>query len=42
MGGSEGPECIAVCRGPQSDAVDLAGVISALDAGPLVSALADA
>ncbi|MFP3991480.1 acyltransferase domain-containing protein [Streptomyces sp. E11-3] len=42
MGGSEGPQCIALCKGPQSDAVDLAGVISALDAGPLTAALAGA
>jgi acyl transferase domain-containing protein len=42
MGGSDGPTCLAVCRGPESDAVDLAGVISTLDAGPLAAALAGA
>ncbi len=42
MGGNDGPTCLAVCRGPESDAVDLAGVISALDAGPLAAALAGA
>jgi acyl transferase domain-containing protein len=42
MGGSQGPRCLAVCRGPESNAVDLAGVISALDAGPLTAALAGA
>lgn len=42
MGGGEGPACLAVCRGPESDAVDLAGVISALDAGPLAAAPAGA
>ncbi|MFG2885273.1 acyltransferase domain-containing protein [Streptomyces sp. NPDC048297] len=42
MGGSRGPRCLAVCRGPESDAVDLAGVISALDAGPLTAAPAGA
>lgn len=42
MGGLDGPQCLSVCRGPESDAVDLAGVISALDAGPLVAALAGA
>jgi hypothetical protein len=42
MGGTDGPTCLAVCRGPESDAVDLAGVISALDAGPLAAALAGA
>ncbi|MET7800282.1 acyltransferase domain-containing protein [Streptomyces decoyicus] len=35
MGGSAGPVCLGVCRGPESNAVDLAGVLSALDAGPL-------
>ncbi|WP_432181139.1 acyltransferase domain-containing protein [Streptomyces sp. NBC_00063] len=38
-GGLRGPACIPVCQGPASDAVDLAGVISALDAGPLAAAL---
>ncbi|MEU1280333.1 acyltransferase domain-containing protein [Streptomyces sp. NPDC005805] len=37
-----GPACIPVCQGPESDAVDLAGVISALDAGPLAAELAGA
>ncbi|QOV35706.1 acyltransferase domain-containing protein [Streptomyces ferrugineus] len=37
-----GPVCIPVCQGPDSDAVDLAGVISALDAGPLAAELAGA
>ncbi|GHF22024.1 acyltransferase domain-containing protein [Streptomyces morookaense] len=35
IGGPEGPRCLPVCQGPQSDAVDLAGVLSELDAGPL-------
>jgi len=35
IGGADGPRCLAVCQGPHSDAVDLAGVLSALDAGPL-------
>ncbi|MFZ3475579.1 acyltransferase domain-containing protein [Streptomyces sp. 4.24] len=35
MAGSRGPECLAVCRGPETNAVDLAGVLSALNAGPL-------
>ncbi|MFM9608682.1 hypothetical protein DF268_02540 [Streptomyces sp. V2] len=35
IGGADGPRCLAVCQGPESDAVDLAGVLSALDAGPL-------
>jgi acyl transferase domain-containing protein len=38
-GGTRGPVCLPVCQGPASDAVDLAGVISALDAGPLAAAL---
>ncbi|MER5632034.1 acyltransferase domain-containing protein [Streptomyces nitrosporeus] len=42
LGGSGGPACIPVCQGPASDAVDLAGVISALDAGPLAAALTGA
>ncbi|MGW1196787.1 acyltransferase domain-containing protein [Streptomyces sp. NPDC002536] len=42
MGGSAGPKCLAVCRGPQTNAVDLAGVLSALDAGPLSSSLVGA
>ncbi|MET8170836.1 acyltransferase domain-containing protein [Streptomyces clavifer] len=37
-GGRRGPVCLPVCQGPGSDAVDLAGVISALDAGPLTAA----
>ncbi|GHE55516.1 acyltransferase domain-containing protein [Streptomyces capitiformicae] len=35
IGGADGPRCLAVCRGPESNAVDLAGVLSALNAGPL-------
>jgi acyl transferase domain-containing protein len=35
IGGAGGPHCLPVCRGPESDMVDLAGVLSALDAGPL-------
>lgn len=35
IGGVDGPRCIAVCQGPESNAVDLAGVLSALNAGPL-------
>ncbi|MFF1451691.1 acyltransferase domain-containing protein [Streptomyces sp. NPDC058274] len=42
MGGTGGPSCLGVCRGPESDAVDLAGVISVLDAGPLAAVLAEA
>lgn len=42
MGGLRGPVCLPVCQGPESDAVDLAGVISALDAGPLTAALSGA
>uniref|UniRef100_A0AAU2JUS0 Acyltransferase domain-containing protein n=1 Tax=Streptomyces sp. NBC_00049 TaxID=2903617 RepID=A0AAU2JUS0_9ACTN len=41
-GGLRGPVCLPVCQGPESDAVDLAGVISALDAGPLTAALSGA
>ncbi|WP_181805797.1 acyltransferase domain-containing protein [Streptomyces shenzhenensis] len=41
-GGPRGPVCLPVCQGPASDAVDLAGVISALDAGPLTAALSGA
>ncbi|WP_354643035.1 acyltransferase domain-containing protein [Kitasatospora camelliae] len=35
MGGTQGPACIGMCRGPETNAVYLAGVLSALDAGPL-------
>ncbi|WP_433547534.1 acyltransferase domain-containing protein [Streptomyces sp. CA-294286] len=42
MGSDAALRCFPVCRGPQSDAVDLAGVISALDAGPLAAVLAGA
>jgi acyl transferase domain-containing protein len=35
MGGSRGPRCLAMCRGPRTNAVDLAGILSALNAGPL-------
>nr|WP_272922554.1 acyltransferase domain-containing protein [Streptomyces sp. SID5785] len=35
MGGRSGPRCLAMCRGPRTNAVDLAGTLSALDAGPL-------
>jgi [acyl-carrier-protein] S-malonyltransferase len=35
MAGARGPACLAVCRSPESNAVDLAGVLSQLDAGPL-------
>jgi acyl transferase domain-containing protein len=42
LGGARGPVCLPVCQGPESDAVDLAGVISVLDAGPLAAALAGA
>ncbi|MGW3497508.1 acyltransferase domain-containing protein [Streptomyces sp. NPDC001020] len=35
MAGARGPVCLAVCRSPESNAVDLAGVLSKLDAGPL-------
>lgn len=41
MGGSRGPVCLAMCRGPESNAVDLAGVLSELDAGPLSLSLAE-
>ncbi|QGV77484.1 acyltransferase domain-containing protein [Streptomyces ficellus] len=37
-----GPACIPMCPRPDSDAVDLAGVISALGAGPLAAELAGA
>ncbi|MFI5807648.1 acyltransferase domain-containing protein [Streptomyces sp. NPDC051561] len=40
MGADAGLHCFPVCRGPRSDAVDLAGVISTLDAGPLAAVLA--
>ncbi|MDX6313966.1 MAG: hypothetical protein QOF84_4357 [Streptomyces sp.] len=39
MGGTHGPVCVAVCRNPQTNAVDLAGVLSSLDAWPLSEAL---
>jgi acyl transferase domain-containing protein len=39
MGGAEGPACIGMCRGPETNAVYLAGVLSALDAGPLAHPL---
>ncbi|MFJ2741716.1 acyltransferase domain-containing protein [Streptomyces sp. NPDC087440] len=42
MGGDAELPCFPVCKGPRSDAVDLAGVISALDAGPLAALLAGA
>lgn len=35
LAGARGPVCLAACRGPESDAVHLAGVLSKLDAGPL-------
>ncbi|MFI6942048.1 acyltransferase domain-containing protein [Streptomyces sp. NPDC050418] len=35
MGGRTGPRCLPMCRGPRTNAVDLAGILSALDAGPL-------
>ncbi|GAA3368967.1 hypothetical protein GCM10020367_09450 [Streptomyces sannanensis] len=35
IAGARGPDCLAVCRSPGSDAVYLAGVLSRLDAGPL-------
>ncbi|MDG9704709.1 acyltransferase domain-containing protein [Streptomyces sp. DH37] len=41
MGGSRGPVCLPMCRGPETNAVDLAGVLSVLDAGPLSAALAE-
>lgn len=37
MGGPQGPRCLPVCRNPRSNAVDLAGVLSALNAGPLAA-----
>ncbi|GAB3666372.1 acyltransferase domain-containing protein [Streptomyces sparsus] len=42
MGGSDGPVCLPICRGPESNAVDLAGVLSTLEAGPFAGALANA
>jgi acyl transferase domain-containing protein len=42
MGGTEGPSCIGMCRGPETNAVYLAGVLSALDAGPLAHPLVGA
>lgn len=41
MAGARGPRCVPVCRGPESDAVDLAGVLSELNAGPLAEELGD-
>ncbi|MER6128489.1 acyltransferase domain-containing protein [Streptomyces sp. NPDC001795] len=35
MGGRRGPRCLTMCRGPHTNAVDLAGTLSALNAGPL-------
>jgi acyl transferase domain-containing protein len=35
IGGAAGPRCLPVCSGPETDVVGLAGVLSALDAGPL-------
>lgn len=35
IGGRDGPKVLPVCRGPESNAVHLAGVLSALSAGPL-------
>jgi len=35
MSGARGPLCLAACRSPETNAVDLAGVLSKLDAGPL-------
>ncbi|MEV5341272.1 acyltransferase domain-containing protein [Streptomyces sp. NPDC052676] len=35
MAGTGGPTCLAVCRSPETNAVDLAGVLSKLNAGPL-------
>ncbi len=35
MAGTRGPACLAACRSPETNAVDLAGVLSKLDAGPL-------
>ncbi|WP_340561294.1 acyltransferase domain-containing protein [Streptomyces sp. GSL17-111] len=40
LAGAEGPACLPVCRGPRTNAVDLAGVLSALEAGPFAGALA--
>jgi acyl transferase domain-containing protein len=36
------PVCVPVCPRPDSDAVDLAGVVSALDSGPLAVELLEA
>jgi acyl transferase domain-containing protein/acyl carrier protein len=36
--GSAGPACLAACRGPETNAVALAGVLAALHAGPLSAA----
>ncbi|AOR32924.1 hypothetical protein BFF78_19305 [Streptomyces fodineus] len=36
------PVCLPMCRGPETNAVDLAGTFSALGAGPLTTALAEA
>lgn len=33
--GTAGPACLAVCRGPETNAVALAGVLATLHAGPL-------
>ncbi|KNE82224.1 MULTISPECIES: acyltransferase domain-containing protein [Streptomyces] len=40
LGGTDGPVCLPACPGPRSDAVDLAGVCSALDAWPLAGSSA--
>lgn len=37
MGGPAAPVCLPACQGPGSDAVDLAGVVAALAAGPLAA-----
>jgi [acyl-carrier-protein] S-malonyltransferase len=39
MGGRSGPACLPVCRGSETNAVDLAGVLSQLDGGPLAPEL---
>lgn len=39
---SRGPACFAVCRGAETNAVDLAGVVSTLEAGPFASSMARA
>ena len=36
--GTAGPTCLAACRGPESNAVSLAGVLATLHAGPLSEA----